>query len=149
MKRQLETKIYGNNRASNPNSFGMKRHRPEHVLQVRLVKWLAENAYPESVWFAVGNGELRHVRVALRLKAEGVRPGVPDLCFLLPKGKTGWLELKAKGGVLSNAQKGFAAKAKNLGHRWDVAKTLNEAAETLTYWGIIKPNAPWPEKFDD
>ena len=126
-----------------------QRRRPEHVLQVRLVKWLTENAYPETVWFAVGNGELRHPNVALRLKAEGVRPGVPDLCFLMPRGKTCWLELKAKGGSLSDAQKGFAAKAKKLGHHWDVAKTLNEAAEIIVYWGAIKPNAPWPEEFQD
>jgi hypothetical protein len=125
----------------------MKRRRPEHTLQVKLVKWLAENAYPESVWFAVGNGELRHIRVALRLKAEGVLPGVPDLCFLLPKGQTGWLELKARRGSLTNAQKGFAAKAKRLGHLWTSVKQLNDAAAVLKYWGVVKPNAPFPEKF--
>lgn len=123
----------------------MKRHRPEHAFQVRLVKWLAENARPETVWFAVGNGELRHVNVALRLKAEGVKPGVPDLCFLLPEGKTGWLELKARKGTLSDAQKGFAVKAKKLDHKWSFAKTLNDAALILKYWGAIKPNAPLPE----
>jgi hypothetical protein len=109
------------------------------------MKYLAENAYPEIMYFAVGNGELRHIRVALRLKAEGVLPGVPDICFLLPNGKTGWLELKAGGGVLSNAQKGFAAKAKKLGHQWNVVRTLGGAAMILTFWGVIKPNAPFPD----
>ena len=125
----------------------IKRRRPEHAFQVKLVKWLAENAYKETVWFAVGNGELRHIRVALRLKAEGVRPGVPDLCFLLPEGRTGWLELKARKGVLSDAQKGFATKAKKLGHLWSFAISLNSAAGILKYWGVVKPNAPWPEEF--
>ena len=124
----------------------IKRRRPEHVLQVRLVKWLAENARPDAVWFAVGNGELRHVNVALRLKAEGVLPGVPDLCFLLPRGQTAWLELKARHGSLSDSQKGFAAKAKKLGHLWTVVKTLDDAAAVLTYWGVAKPNALLPDE---
>jgi VRR-NUC domain len=123
-----------------------KRRRPEHVFQVRLVKWLTENAYPDSVWFAVANGELRHINVALRLKAEGVRSGVPDLCFLLRHGRTGWLELKVKGGSLSDAQRGFATKAKKLGHLWAPVKTLNDAAIVLKHWGVIKPNAPLPEE---
>jgi hypothetical protein len=110
------------------------------------MKYLTEYAYPEIVYFAVGNGELRHISVALRLKAEGVLPGAPDTCFLLPYGKTGWLELKAPKGRLEDAQKGFATKARKLGHLWDVAKTLNEAIMILKYWGVIKPNAPFPEE---
>jgi hypothetical protein len=109
------------------------------------MKYLTEYANPEIVYFAVGNGELRHIRVALRLKAEGVLPGVPDLCFLLPGGRTGWLELKAHRGVVSDPQLGFAAKASNLGHWWGSAKTLNTAAMILIPWGVIKPTAPFPE----
>ena len=129
-----------------PSKIKPKRRHPEHTLQVKLCKWLTENAYPDILWFAVGNGELRHVNVALRLKAEGVRPGVPDLCFLLPNGQTGWLELKAKGGALSDAQKGFAAKAKTLGHRWTVTRSLSDAAVVLKYWGVVKPYASFPEE---
>jgi hypothetical protein len=123
-----------------------KRRRPEHTLQVKLMKYLSEYAYPEMVYFAVSNGELRHIRVALRLKAEGVLPGVPDVCFLLPYGKAGWLELKSRHGVVSDPQLGFAAKAKRLGHLWAFARTLNDAIIILKYWGVIKPNAPFPNE---
>jgi hypothetical protein len=70
---------------------------------------------------------------------------VPDLCFLLPEGRTGWLELKAKGGRLSDAQKGFAARAKRLGHYWNVAMTLNDAGQILNYWGVVRSGCPLPE----
>jgi hypothetical protein len=116
----------------------MIRQSPEHRLQCELIKWLAANGRPELQWFAVANGELRHPRVAMRLKAEGVKPGVADLCFLLPDGRTGWLELKARRGQLSDEQRGFAATALRLGHHWGRAKTLEEAAQVLRAWGVLR-----------
>jgi hypothetical protein len=115
------------------------RQQPEHQLQCALVTWLHYNVRPEVTWFAVPNGELRHPRVAQRLKAEGVQPGVADLCFMLEGGQTGWLELKApKGGSLSHEQHGFGANAHRLGHYWAVAKSIPEAADVLKAWGVLR-----------
>lgn len=50
----------------------------EHQEQVNFVNWMECN-YPEHRLFAIPNGDKRHLSVAKRLKAEGVRPGVPDL----------------------------------------------------------------------
>ena len=36
--------------------------------------------------FAIPNGGHRHKAVAAKLKAEGVRPGVPDLCLPVARG---------------------------------------------------------------
>lgn len=105
------------------------------------MSWLTAHARPDVQWFAVPNGDLRHPRVAMRLKAEGVRPGVADLCFMLPEGRTGWLELKAKRGVLSDEQKGFAARAMRLGHYWSMVRSVDEAAAVLARWDVVRDRA--------
>lgn len=54
----------------------------EHDQQVALFNWAAysRNRWPElDLLFAIPNGGLRNVRVAGKLKAEGVKSGVPDL----------------------------------------------------------------------
>jgi hypothetical protein len=67
----------------------------EHQEQAALFKWAA--LVPElSLMFAIPNGGQRHKAVAAKLKAEGVKSGVPDICLPLARGGfTGlWIELK-------------------------------------------------------
>jgi hypothetical protein len=62
----------------------------EHTEQVAVINWakLNEGKYPElRNLFAIPNGGARHLVVAKKLKAEGVKAGVPDLflpCSKLP-----------------------------------------------------------------
>lgn len=114
-------------------------NRPEHKLQCSVIDYLDAFGRPDLFWFAVPNGDFRHVNTALRLKAEGVKPGVADICILKPYGRCAWLELKAKRGSLSDHQVGFATRCTNLGHDWGTAKTLDEAVELLVLWSILKP----------
>ena len=54
----------------------------EHDEQAALFRWVAANEarYPAlALLFAIPNGGHRHPAVAAQLKAEGVRPGVPDV----------------------------------------------------------------------
>jgi hypothetical protein len=113
-------------------------HATEHQLQVTLCDYLALVARPEVFWFAIPNGGKRHISVANELKKEGVKAGVPDLAFLLPEGRTAWLEMKIRYGKLSPDQKAFRDKAKALGHTWGMAKTFNEATQFLSAIGAIK-----------
>ena len=76
----------------------------EHDEQAALFRWAAFLAprRPElRLLFAIPNGGARDARTAAKMKAEGVRPGVPDVC--LPVARTGpdgrtygalWLEVK-------------------------------------------------------
>lgn len=71
----------------------------EHDEQVAVFRWAAANEYrhPELRWlFAIPNGGHRHPAVAAKLKAEGVRAGLPDVALLCPKnGKSGlFIEIK-------------------------------------------------------
>lgn len=67
----------------------------EHTEQAKLVGRV-ENFYPDVIVFAVPNGGLRNKREAIRFKAEGVRPGVPDLVFAEPRGRYHGLYVEMK-----------------------------------------------------
>jgi hypothetical protein len=111
----------------------------EHKLQVALVDYLAYAAKPEIFYFAIPNQGNRHIMNATKMKAEGVRSGVADLCFMLPAGRVAWLEMKTAKGALSETQKAFRDRALALGHHWALARSVDEAIEHLTAWGVMKP----------
>jgi hypothetical protein len=62
----------------------------EHESQAAFFEWWAlfsqVNRLPEQLCFAVPNGGARHVVVAQKLKAEGVKSGVCDVFLLIPAG---------------------------------------------------------------
>ena len=65
------------------------RNQNEHNEQVALFQWakMAEGKYPElALLFSIPNGGARHIAVARKLKAEGVKAGVPDICLSAPRG---------------------------------------------------------------
>jgi hypothetical protein len=87
----------------------MARER-EHAEQCALFRWAWHNVntYPDLAFmFAIPNGGHRHKTVAAKLKAEGVRAGVPDICLPVPRGdyKGLYLELKAGDNKPTLAQK--------------------------------------------
>lgn len=83
----------------------------EHDEQVRLIEWwaLSHNQFgvPEQLLFAIPNGGVRNIVTATKLKAEGVRAGIPDLFLAVPRGESHgmFIEMKkTKGGRVSEAQ---------------------------------------------
>lgn len=81
---------------------GERRKEPEHVEQKQLFHWcsLHEKRIPELQWlYAIPNGRFRHISEAVKLKAEGVRAGVPDVALDIARaGYHGLrLEMKAPG----------------------------------------------------
>lgn len=62
--------------------------RDEHAHQKAVIDWWAYEcrtwSIPEFALYAVPNGGARHVVVAKKLRAEGVRPGIPDLVLAFP-----------------------------------------------------------------
>lgn len=101
----------------------------EHAEQVSLVQWL-DAAHPELPYFAIPNGGNRNIITASKLKAEGVKAGVPDL--FLPSLRI-FIELKrAKGGKVSQAQKDMATRLEACGYRVVVCKGAKEAVEVIT-----------------
>jgi len=116
----------------------MKLHPTEHQFQSSLCQLLDVQARPDMIWFAIPNGGQRNAIVGKMLKDEGVKRGIPDLAFLLPEGKTAWLELKTGNGRLSPFQKAFRDRAQRLGHTWGIAKTWDDAMVFLAWIDALK-----------
>lgn len=110
----------------------------EHKIQAALIDYLKINARSDVFYFAVPNGGLRNIRVAQQMKAEGLRPGVADICFMLPGGRCAWLELKTKTGQLSDHQHGFKTRCRELGHFWAMARSVDDAIPHLAAWNVLK-----------
>ena len=128
-------------REVSPQSNGctaMPRASPEHQIQCAIVEFWNLRGRRDLELRAVPNGGLRNPVTARRLKAEGVRPGTPDMFVVLPNGRTGWIEIKTPKGRLTDEQKEFARKVLNLGHEWAVVKDLKDAQIVLAMWGALR-----------
>jgi len=84
----------------------------EHDEQTALIVWarLHQRAEPRlALLYAIPNGGVRHKATARRLAAEGVAPGVPDLCLACSGtyGHALYIEMKTASGRLSAAQRAW------------------------------------------
>ena len=81
------------------------------------------------------------MRVVAKAKANGTLPGFPDL-LVIWRGYVLGFEVKAEGGKLSKTQHAVGADMIANGARWSVVRSIDEVAEYLRNWGLIKsPNA--------
>ena len=83
---------------------------------------------------AISNGGHRNKAVAGRLKAEGVRAGVPDLFLPVPAGPFHglWIELKKMGGRPSAEQIQRLAELRANGYRAVIAVGWREAVAIIS-----------------
>jgi len=82
----------------------------------------------------IPNGGSRHPAEARRLKAQGVKPGVPDLCLPVARGGYHGLYIELKrsgGGRLSNDQREWLASLSDAGYLAVVAHGYEEAERVL------------------
>lgn len=81
----------------------------EHYIQKAFFDWLEQSIYNQ--WFdlvcAIPNGGKRTKRQGAWLKAEGLKPGMPDTWFSIPTYTYPgmYIEFKKPGGKLTPAQK--------------------------------------------
>ena len=99
--------------------------KTESELQMEFVSQFRKR-YPGLRIFAIPNGGKRNLREAMRLKAEGVCKGVPDL--FIPELLL-WIELKSPDGKgrLSAEQGNWLDHLNGIGHHAVVCKSLDEA----------------------
>jgi hypothetical protein len=111
----------------------------EHNIQSQIVEYLE---WKNIFFFAVPNGEKRETKnfyskkignfikyspAGKRLKQEGVKAGVPDLCILLSNGKLLFIEVKTKIGKQNSNQKEFEKKVKDLGFTYLIWRDVADA----------------------
>lgn len=127
--------VFGLHRA---NGGTVTAARPtEHAEAVALMRMvrLHESHYPSlRLLFAVPNGGHRNKIVASKLKAEGVRAGVPDYLLPVPMGGYSGLaiELKTLTGYPSREQREWIESLREQGWRAEVCRGAEAA------WDVIR-----------
>jgi len=110
----------------------------EHRLQVMVMQHLGLHAVKEAYWLAVPNAARRSMGLAARMKKEGMRAGVADICIMLGDGRVVWLELKTAKGKQTSDQLEFQKVCEALGHPYLLAHSLDEAMNGLRAAGVLK-----------
>ena len=111
----------------------------EHQEQAMLIAWarMTETQYPElALLHAIPNGGWRHKATAGKLKAEGLKPGVPDLC--LPVARHGYhglyLEMKSRKGRVRQSQKWWLDRLNEQGYHAVVCKGFASAVDVIVQY---------------
>jgi len=118
--------------------------------QIALFEWAAVAVcfHPElRLLYANANGGHRNIVTATRMKAEGVKPGVPDICLPVARGPfhSLYIELKVpkepgstkRAGRLSMAQQEWGRMLLNEGNAWEVCFGWEDARQVIENYLLI------------
>ena len=117
---------------------------PEHNEQCVLFQWAAlmEGQIPAlKNLYAVPNGGLRHKVVAMNLRAEGQKSGVPDVCLAYPScGFHGmYLEMKAGRNKTTPQQNEWISRLEKAGYFCVICYSFEDAKrEILAYLEVTE-----------
>lgn len=105
-----------------------KAANTKHDLQVNCLRWL-QFAHPMVLCYAIPNGGYRTQTTARAMRAEGQKPGMPDLH--IPIARHGYnslyIEMKnGKAGRLSEHQKEMHERLRDYGNKVVVCRTLDD-----------------------
>ncbi len=110
----------------------------EHAEQVRLfniaIIWAREGIHPElELLHAVPMGGKRPISVAKRLKAEGARAGVPDVCLPVARGGQHgmYIEMKYGRNRPTEYQRWWIDRLREQGYRVEICYSCQEALDAL------------------
>jgi hypothetical protein len=108
--------------------------RPEQAFQIQVAQYLAAVLPPEVAWtaFPAGGGGKRR---GAFLKAMGLRPGWPDIQIVYC-GVYHGIELKARKGRHSDAQRAVLGHLAEDGARVTTCRDLDTVGAALRAWGI-------------
>ena len=110
----------------------------EWTLQRAIAVYLSKALPPDVYWTAIDIGSAGGARAGQLRKARGVRPGIADMMIAwrgVSLAVTLWVEIKA-GSSLSEAQKLFRDQVTNAGHRWALARSIEDVEAACVEAGI-------------
>jgi len=133
-----------------------KRHNKALVAleseeQESLFQWaaIAARRYPElALLHAIPNGGYRHKTTAAAMKAQGLLPGVPDICLPVARGGHHglYIELKRReGGRLSQAQESMIDALREQGYRVLICRGWIDAKSCILNY--LSREARFPRRF--
>lgn len=108
----------------------------ESIEQINLFRWavLNEAAHPELMLLHhIPNGGKRDKKTAARLKMEGVKAGVPDICLPVSRGKFHglYIELKTGANKTTDNQEAWLEALTKQGYLAAVCYGWEEAAKAI------------------
>ncbi len=108
----------------------------EHQEQVTLFKWadMQQAAHPDlALMHAIPNGGHRTKVAGAKMKAEGVKPGVPDICLPVPRGEWHglYIELKTRTGTASDEQRWWLTELQRRGYRVAICRSWMAARDFI------------------
>jgi hypothetical protein len=127
-----------------------KRNDPEHQEQKAFFEFAALHfkKHPElELIYAIPNGGHRHKAVAAKMKAEGVKDGVPDMCLPVARGPYHalYIEMKApykKNHKLPTNQQWWKIRLTGEGNGHSVCYDWEDAWDTvMAYLAMDRTNA--------
>ena len=109
----------------------------ERVIQVAIAQYLDMR---RICWWAIPNGGNRNIITATKLKAEGVKSGVPDIA-IVHEGQAFFLEVKkpktdTPKGRLSDNQKIMIKRIEKAGGEVSVVYSVADVINQLIKWKI-------------
>lgn len=124
----------------------------EHDHQVTFFDWcelMSRTEFPELKYaFAIPNGGHRHISVAKKLKAEGVKAGVPDI--FIPVAKNGYhglfIEMKREDGKIQPNQEVWINDLAVQGYFTYICHSCDEAKDLVRYYFGKGPAPVEPKK---
>jgi len=114
----------------------------EHQEQVSLFNWSKyhEEKFPVlKMLFAIPNGGHRHISVAKKMKAEGVKAGVPDIFLATPNQDSSglFIEMKIKPNRPTDNQQRWLTALEREGYKTAVCYSDQAAREVIVeYLGL-------------
>ena len=108
----------------------------EDALQRAVIQWLTTIRPPWMYWHTP-NGGARSEKEGGRLKKLGTLAGVPDLTFLVSRGRTCYIELKVGKGKLSPGQIAFRRYCIEYRIDHELCRSLDQVRHQLQDWGLL------------
>jgi hypothetical protein len=109
----------------------------ETDLHIQVAGFLHSTLGPDCLWTSIGHGGFKlPIKVAVRLKAMGVRPGIPDIAFFPRNRPAHFIELKMPGKYPEPHQRELHAILRGLGSPVAVCRSVDEVEGTLRAWCI-------------
>lgn len=105
----------------------------EDRIQYDIVRWLQDR---KIFFFSVPNDAGgRSVQAMARAKSMGLRAGVSDLVVVLPW-RVIFMEVKTDDGKPSHLQDVFRDRITELGHRYEIVRSVEDVKRVLTDYSI-------------
>lgn len=127
--------------------FKLKRenNHDEHIIQEQIVAYLRRrwcvpidtDVMDGNKWATNDMARIKYINIH---KARGYTNGQPDLVVLLPQGKVLLVEVKTPYGRQSDAQKAYQTAIENMGHRYEIWRSVADAEKFFKGFNNVQTN---------